>query len=259
MLQATTEGRIALTGVWQELGYHKQGNPFGGVWRARQLGQHQMDNVVHQIVLTAGDPDFGALNRVAAIIIRRGFGANQAQIGATMGLGQAHGAGPFAGNQFFQIRLLKLFRAVGKEGADGTMRQAGVHAQRQVSGAHHLVHHEFQRVRQALAAKLQWRVQRGPATFDKLLVGLFEAVWSLDQFGFGVVAAALTVANLVGGLNDLCRQLAGLINDRGDQVRCGIGIFFQLVQLVCTQHIKQQKAKIVRWCLVLHGYSPVLI
>ena len=53
--------------------------------------------------------------------------------------------------------------------------------------------------------------------------------------------------------------LAGLINDRGDQVRCGIGILFQLVQLVCTQHIKQQKAKIVRWCLVLHGYSPVLI
>jgi hypothetical protein len=76
--------------------------PFGppGI---RQLGQHQVDDVLGQVVLAAGDEDLGAADLVAAIGLGLGLGADDAQVGAGMRLGQAHGTGPDAGVHVRQV------------------------------------------------------------------------------------------------------------------------------------------------------------
>ena len=71
--------------------------PRGAGRRAFDAGQHQMDDVLGQIVLAGGDPDLGAGDLVAAVGLRHGVGAHQAEIGAALRLGQVHGAGPLAG------------------------------------------------------------------------------------------------------------------------------------------------------------------
>jgi hypothetical protein len=50
---------------------------------------------------------------VAAVGLRLGLAAQQAQVGAAVRLGQAHGAGPLAAGQLGQVQRLLLGRAVG--------------------------------------------------------------------------------------------------------------------------------------------------
>src|SRR3712207_8650454 len=45
---------------------------------------------------------------VAAVAVRDRLGAQQAEVGAAMGLGQVHGAGPFARNHLRHIGLLQV-------------------------------------------------------------------------------------------------------------------------------------------------------
>src|SRR3546814_18541302 len=50
--------------------------------------------------------DLGAADRVAAVVPWHGAGPEQAQVGAAMRLGQAHGAGPAAADQRLAEHLL---------------------------------------------------------------------------------------------------------------------------------------------------------
>jgi hypothetical protein len=52
-----------------------------------------------------------------------GAGAQRADVGAGLRLGKLHGAGPFAGNESFQIDLFQLLAAMGVERLDGGERQ----------------------------------------------------------------------------------------------------------------------------------------
>ncbi|MNH40197.1 hypothetical protein D3C79_1014830 [compost metagenome] len=71
-----------------------------------------MDDVFSQILLTAGDENLGTADAVAAIGLRLGTGANQAQIGTGMRLGQAHRAGPAPFVHGWQVLLLERFTGV---------------------------------------------------------------------------------------------------------------------------------------------------
>ena len=70
--------------------------PVMPVGRVGQAGEHQMDDVLGQIVLAGGDEDLGAGDLVAAVAGGLGAGADQAEIGAALRLGQAHRAAPAA-------------------------------------------------------------------------------------------------------------------------------------------------------------------
>ncbi len=50
-----------------------------------------------------------------AVGLRLGLGAQHAEVGAAVRLGQAHRAGPLAGNQLRQVGLLLLVGAVGMQ------------------------------------------------------------------------------------------------------------------------------------------------
>ena len=53
-----------------------------------QAGQDDMDDVVGHVVLAGGDEDLGAGDLVAAVGLRLGLGAQHAQVGAAVRLGQ---------------------------------------------------------------------------------------------------------------------------------------------------------------------------
>jgi hypothetical protein len=98
--------------VGQELRHDEQRNALGAGRSVRQARQHQVHDVVRQIVFASGDENLAAADVIGAVSLRLGLAAQQSQIGAAMRLGQTHGAGPFAGHQLGQVQLLQLGRAV---------------------------------------------------------------------------------------------------------------------------------------------------
>ena len=69
---------------------------------ARRIGQarqHEMDDVLGQVVIAIGDEDLLAGDAVVRRPRARRGGAQRAEIGARLRLGQVHRAGPFAGDQ----------------------------------------------------------------------------------------------------------------------------------------------------------------
>ncbi len=94
---------------------------------ARRIGQprqHEVDDVVGQVVLAIGDEDLRAGDAVAAVARALGLGAQRADVGAGLRLGELHGAHPFAADELGEIALLELVGAVGGERID---RRHGQH------------------------------------------------------------------------------------------------------------------------------------
>ena len=102
LLDGATAHRVAVAetgvGVDQELGHNEQADALDPVRAARNLGQHQMDDVFGQVVLAGGDEDLGAGDTIGSVRLRFGPGAQQTQVGAAVRFGQVHGAGPLAGD-----------------------------------------------------------------------------------------------------------------------------------------------------------------
>jgi hypothetical protein len=117
VLPARRKDRVALAdravGIHLELGHHEQRDALAAGRCVRQAGQHQVDDVGGQVVLAGADEDLLAGELVAAVGLRFGLAAQQAQVGAAVRLGQAHRAGPLAAGQLGQVQRLLLGRAVG--------------------------------------------------------------------------------------------------------------------------------------------------
>ena len=160
--------------VGVELGHQKQRQAFGPRWRIGQAGQHQVHDVVGQVVFAARDENLGAAHCVTTIGHGDRFGAGQAQVGAGVWLGQAHGGQPFAGGHFVQIQGFEFVAGVVFDALVGAVQQAGRHGPAMVGGAQHFVEHGFKHAGQALAAVLRARRQSGPACLPKSLVSRFE-------------------------------------------------------------------------------------
>src|SRR5690606_24037296 len=69
-----------------ELRGEEQRDALGPGRRVGQLGQHQVQDVVGEVVLAGGDEDLGAGDRVAAVVAGLGAGAQQAEVGAAVRL-----------------------------------------------------------------------------------------------------------------------------------------------------------------------------
>ena len=80
----------------QELRDKEKGDPLHALGRVGQLSQHEVNDILGQIMLTCRDEDFLPGQREAAVALGLGLGLDQAQIGAAVRLGQAHGPGPLA-------------------------------------------------------------------------------------------------------------------------------------------------------------------
>ncbi len=164
-----------------ELGHDKQGNALGALGRVGEARQHDVHDVLGHIVLTGTDKDFGAGDGVAAIRLRLGLGAQQAQVTAAMGFGQAHGARPAALDQARQVLLLLRLVAVLFDRFDGAVAEPGVHEPGPVGGACQFVGDNAEQIGHALTAVSGVGRQRRPAVGHELLVGLGETLGRGDN------------------------------------------------------------------------------
>ena len=115
-------GRAILVG--QELGHDEQRDAPGAGGRAVEPRQHEVDDVLGQVVLAVGDEDLRAEDAVA-VAVRLGPGADGADVGARLRLGQAHRAGPAAGDQRPAVQLALLLGAVVQEASTAPCVSSG--------------------------------------------------------------------------------------------------------------------------------------
>ena len=210
----------AAVGIDQELGHDEQRNafhPFGRIGRARE---HQVDDVLGQVVLAVGDENLLAVNAIvlAQSFIRMGhrLRLHQRQVRSRLRLGQVHGAGPGAFDHFRQIGLLQRVGAAQQQRLDRAAGEQRAQRKRQIGRLPHFHHRRRHQLGQALAAELGRELQRIPAAFDELLVRFDEALGRSDAAV--VPLRALFVARLVQRREHLGAELAALLQYLVDQL-----------------------------------------
>ena len=114
-----------------ELGHQEEGNAGGPFFGARGLGQHQVDNVFRQVMVSGGDEAF----RTCELILAGSVGGkclalNRADLGACARFGQAHGTAPFTGYHLGHEQVLLLLGAIFLEHRDSTLGETPVHDDR---------------------------------------------------------------------------------------------------------------------------------
>ena len=202
-------------GIDHEFRNQEQRNALGARGRIGQAGQHEMHDVIGHVVVAIGDEDLCALDAIGAVRRSLGAGAQRADIGAGLRLGELHGAGPFAGDEFLQIDLLQLLAAMGVERLDGGERQQRAEAEGDIRCAPDFGAGRVDRHRQALAAKGFRTRHRVPSAGDPALIGVGPArrgrhlvVGELD---------AVFVAHFVKRRQHVAGEFAGLLqHGRGD-------------------------------------------
>ena len=208
--------------VDHELRHDEEADALHALGAAGDLGQHQVDDVVGHVMLAGRDEDLLAGDLVGPVVLRLSLGAQQAEVGAAVRLGQVHGAGPLAGHHLGQVGLLLLVRAMGVDRRVGAMGQARIHHQRHVGRAVHLAHRGGEHVGHALAAILRIAVEPGPAALAQGVEGRLEALGGADDAV--LQRAALAVAGEVQGGEHVAGDLASLFQDRGGEVAVQLGI-----------------------------------
>jgi hypothetical protein len=169
--------------------------------------------------------------------VRLGLGAQQAEVGAAVRLGQAHGAGPLAAGELGQVQVLLLLGAMCMQALVGTMAQAGVHGPGLVGAVEHLVEALVHDDGQPLPAVGRVHAQRRPAAFHVLGVGGLEALGRGDGVRGLVVVAAFLVAADVQREQHLGGELAALLEHLVDGVGVDLGVARHHLQLV--GHVEQ--------------------
>ena len=206
----------AAIGVDEEFRHDEQRNAPGPFAATRGLGQHQMHDVGGQVVVARRDEDLLPADGIAAIRLRQRFGAHQAQIGAAMGFGQVHRAGPVARHHRRQVGCLLRRGAVGMDRRIGAMGQALIHVEGHVGRHEHLSHCRAQHIGHALATIGRVAIQPHPAARLHLVIGGLEAGGGAHHAVFQ--PTPLTVTDLVQRGQHFGGQFASLTQYGGGKV-----------------------------------------
>ena len=228
----------------QDLGHDGQAQALGAGGCIGQAAQHQVHDVVSEVLIPAADEDLAAADahrRAVGSLTRYQItpGAHQAQVAAGLRLGQAHGAQPVAADQLVEVELAQGRHAVVQHHFIRAMQQAGVHRPAVVGGGQHLEQGHVQHLRQALAAHIGCAGQRRPTTVYESAVGGAVAGWR--GHAFGRPGAALCITHGVGGRQHLAGKAPGL----GQHLGCRVGVQIGKGRLRgpagrCAQHPREQ-------------------
>ena len=177
---------------------------------------------------------------VAAVGLLDGLGAQQAEIGAALRLGQVHGAGPFAGHHLRHEHLLLLGLAVHHQRRGGAHGQAAIHRKRHVGRALEFVDRLAQRHRQALPAIFRRRRQAEPAALGDLLEGFLEAL-RRGHAAVVMAVAAFEIADPVERLQHFFGEFRRLAQDRLPHIGGGIAKAGKIVVAIDLKHVVEQE------------------
>ena len=254
--------RLAI-GIKQVLGDQKQRDAARARRRIRQLGEHQMHDVVDHVVLAAGDPDLGAGETIARQPQQRvialegvGTGADQAEIRAAMRLGQTHGAQPVAGIHARQKHLLDGLRRMAIHRQTGAGIQCRIERETGIGGVEHLFKGHGEHLGHALTTVFRIAAQPHPAAFGEHPIGLLEALGRRD--------VAILETRTLGVTAQVERQQLGLghartfLENRLGQLDIHLfGGCHARPFLLGGEHLIENEACILEWCLIL-GHITVL-
>ncbi|MCY1360949.1 hypothetical protein D9M69_475990 [compost metagenome] len=90
-----------------------------------------MNDVGGQVLLATTDENLAAADLIAAVGLRLGTGSRQGKVGTGLGLGEAHGTGPFTADHFLQVSLLQHLAAMAMQSQYRAFGEAGINAKRQ--------------------------------------------------------------------------------------------------------------------------------
>ena len=203
-------------GIEQEFRHQEERDALGSGRRIGKPRQHQVNDVVGEIVLAVGDEDLLAGDAVAAVGGALGAGAQRADVGARLRLGELHRAHPFARDELGQIGALELVGAVRDQRVDAGHGQQRAEAEGHGGRVPHLDAGGIERVRQLLAAPLRGCGEPVPAGLRPGAIGLLPA----RRRGDGAVLErrAVAVADRVERGENVGGELAGLLEHRLDHV-----------------------------------------
>ena len=260
VFDAAARHRIALPQraivVDENLRHDEQRNALAALRRTRRLGQDQVNDVLGHVMLTGRDEDLGPGDRIAAIGIGHGAGADQAQVRAAVRLGQVHGAGPFARDHPGQVLGLLLGAALGEDGADRPGGQARIHAPGLVRGGDEFLDHEAQHVRHALPTEFLRCGQSAPTSLTVELESFLESRRRGDGT-IGMARTAFLIAREVDRREHFGGELAALLNHRVHHVGTGVFEPRQIAVLFNLQHFVENETGVARRRLV-DRHGPVL-
>ena len=169
-----------------------------------------MDDVLGHVMLAVGDEDLGAEHFIGAVALRHGAGAHGGQVGAGLGLGQVHGAGPAPGDQGLDVARLLRVAAGGQQRLDRAVGQQRDQCERQVRTVQHLHARRRDQLRQALAAEFGRVLHALPAGVRERAEGFLETFRGRD---LAVVPEA--------------RFLVAGVVQRGDDFAAEFRVFFE--------------------------------
>jgi hypothetical protein len=190
-------------GIDHEFRNQEQRNALGAGRRIRKARQHEMNDVIAHVVIAIGDEDFRALDAIGAVVGAFGAGAQCADIGSRLRFGELHGAGPIAGDEFFEIGFLQFLAAVGLQRLDRAQGQERAEAERYVGGAPYLGAGRVDGERQALAAEILRPRHRVPPAGGPALVGIGPTGSGDDIRAFELDAV------FVAGAVERCQHIRG--------------------------------------------------
>ena len=256
MFDRTDGHRIALAGngrrritLGEELRHQEQRDSASSLRRIGQARKAQVHDVLRHVLVTASDEDLRAGDRIAAVGLRLGTGAHDAEIGSGMGLGQAHGPGKAPLVEPRQPARAHLVVCVGREREGRPGRQRGIEIERRVRREHHFLEGDRQHLRHALAAEIGIAPQAAPAAFRECAIGVAEARRSAH--GAILEDAALRVTALIQRQEHLFRDPAGLVDDHLGCRAISMGHGGVLLpERVRPEEIEEDETEILAWCLI---------
>ena len=222
--------------------------------RIHQPGEDEVDDVLAQVVLAAGDEDLGAGHPESPVAGRLGPCAQQPEVGAAMRLREAHDAGPRAVDELRQVAPAQLVGAVLVERDAGAVGQSRVQREGHVGRLQHLLDEHTEGVGQSLTAELRIAGQSPPAAFDVGAVCVAEP-------GRGahlsvVECAAFLVADPVEREHHVLAELRRLFEHRIDQVpRRFLESWQRRELLLCAEKLVQHELHVPERCLVRGHWS----
>ena len=239
----------------QELRHDEQADALDARRCIGKTRQHQVHDVVGQVVIAGGDEDLVAGDCIAAVGARLGLRGQQAQVRAALRFREAHGARPFAGHELGQPGRLQVIGPVHQQRVIGAMTESRKHAETQVRGADHLLDGKAQRLRKSLPTEGLVSRECRPARFHILLIRRLEAARRGHRTVVDVAAFRVTV--LVDRMQHFLAELCRAFEHRHRRVDVEVGVARQAGEPRVVDHVIQDELHVVQRSLV-RGHDPIL-
>ena len=230
----------AAFGVRQELRHEEERDALRAGRRSLDAREHEMHDVVRQIMLAGRDENLLAGDRIGAVCLRDGLRLDEAEIGAALRFGQVHRAGPLADGQLGQIARFQGIVAVRHQRRDGAAGEARIHREGEIGGALVFAEEGADEHGKTLTAVCGIASKSDPAAFDQGLISLLETLRG-DDAAIALPLAAFDVASSVEGLNDLLDELRAFAEHRLDNVNRRLGKARAVRIFGVVEHVAQEK------------------